>query len=330
MPMNCDEAIEFLPWLLNGSLEAGERDEVRRHLATCESCRAALNDTREAWTIFSQHLPSEALVALAYGETSADIDPALAERHLASCPECAAELELARTSRHLENEKITPFPGPRPRQETARESRSWRAAAMAAGLAGLVAASGWIYEFQQVTDLQHLAQTLAPARQSPAPAPTAGPDEASRQKMASLEGDLKKSQETQKDLQGQLERLNGQLADLASRPRGGVPEPQIIGATVLLPPPQEVVRGQEKIVQAPKSNKATHLTLQTNADDKTSRKVEILDAGGHKLWSEDGLPQINQEYQIDLPADFLKPGRYTIQLYTPSGSKAEAYTIQVQ
>ena len=68
MPMNCDDAIEFLPWLLNGSLEAGEHDEVRAHLADCERCRAALNDTREAWTVFSQHLPGEALVALAYGE----------------------------------------------------------------------------------------------------------------------------------------------------------------------------------------------------------------------------------------------------------------------
>src|SRR5690242_2639193 len=104
MPMNCDDAIEFLPWLLNGSLEAGERDEVRRHLATCERCRAALTDTRDAWGIFSQHLPSEALVALAYGETPAGIDPVLAERHLASCPQCAAELELARTSRRLEED----------------------------------------------------------------------------------------------------------------------------------------------------------------------------------------------------------------------------------
>src|SRR3954454_11692273 len=111
MPMNCDQAIEFLPWLLNGTLEATESGEVRRHLATCERCRAALNDTRDAWTIFSQHLSSEALVALAHGEAPAGIDPALAERHLASCPECAAELELARTSRRLEEyEKIAVFP----------------------------------------------------------------------------------------------------------------------------------------------------------------------------------------------------------------------------
>jgi hypothetical protein len=58
--------------------------------------------------------------------------------------------------------------------------------------------------------------------------------------------------------------------------------------------------------------------------------VEILDAGGRKLWNRDGLPQIDAEYQIALPAGFLKPGRYTIQLYTPGGQKAEAYAVQVQ
>src|SRR6059058_1585796 len=124
MPMNCDDAIEFLPWLLNGSLEARERDEVRRHLTDCERCRAALNDTREAWTVFSQHLPGEALVALAYGEAPAGVDPALAERHLASCPECAAELELARTSRRLEeDDRIAVFPGRTPRVEAPQDKK---------------------------------------------------------------------------------------------------------------------------------------------------------------------------------------------------------------
>jgi hypothetical protein len=326
--MSCDEATEFLPWLLNGSLEAQERDEVRRHLTDCERCRVALNDTREAWTVFSQHLPSEALVALAYGEAPAGVDPALAERHLASCPECAAELELARTSRHLEEDgKIAVFPGPRREKEIVERPRSWRAAALAAGLAGLVAATGWVYEFQRVSGLEHLAQAPVPVQQSPAP-PTAGPDEASRQKLAAMEGDLKKSQETQKDLQGRLEQLNGQIADLASRPRGGS-EPQIIGSTVTVPAPQEVVRGTEKVIRIPR-DQTVNLTLQTNADDKGSRRVEILDAGGRKLWSRDGLPQIDAEYQIALPAGYLKPGRYTIQLYASGGQKAEAYAVQVQ
>jgi anti-sigma factor RsiW len=109
--MTCDQAIELLPWLLNGTLDAAERDEVRRHLASCESCRQALRATRDTWDLFDQHIPSQDLVALAWGDRPAGIDPALAEAHLASCPQCAAELELARMSRRLEEEgNVAVFP----------------------------------------------------------------------------------------------------------------------------------------------------------------------------------------------------------------------------
>jgi predicted anti-sigma-YlaC factor YlaD len=40
--MTCDQAIERLPWLLNGSLEPAEREEVQGHLTTCAACREAL------------------------------------------------------------------------------------------------------------------------------------------------------------------------------------------------------------------------------------------------------------------------------------------------
>jgi len=154
--MTCDQAIERLPWLLNGSLEPAEREEVQGHLTTCAACREALAETREAWRTFGQHLPPAALVAMAYGEAPGGIDPALAERHLASCPECAAELELARMSRRLEeDDRIAPFP-PRPRPDTGREYRAWRGAALAAGLAGLVALSGWF----QAAHRSHLVPEL--------------------------------------------------------------------------------------------------------------------------------------------------------------------------
>jgi anti-sigma factor RsiW len=150
--MTCEQAIEILPWYLNGTLEAREREEVRHHLATCEACRQALDETREAWRIFDQHLPSEALVALAWGETPAGIDPTLAERHLAGCPQCAAELELARMSRHLEDNPIAlfpPKPAPAPRETRGDgEHRTWRRATLAASLAAVVGISGWIYSAQ--------------------------------------------------------------------------------------------------------------------------------------------------------------------------------------
>jgi hypothetical protein len=153
--MTCDQAIELLPWYLNGTLEATERDEVRHHLATCEACRQALAETREAWQIFDQHLPSEALVALAWGEPPAGIDSTLAERHLAGCPQCATALELARTSRHLEeDDRIALFPAKpavAPALETRGEGepRTWRRAALAASLAAVVGLSGWIYSVRQ-------------------------------------------------------------------------------------------------------------------------------------------------------------------------------------
>jgi anti-sigma factor RsiW len=153
--MTCEQAIEILPWYLNGTLEAKEQEEVRHHLATCEACRRALAETREAFRIFDQHLPAEALVALAWGGTPAGIDPALAERHLAACPQCASELELARTSHHLEeDDRVALFPGKpaaAPARETRRdgESRTWRRAALAASLAAVVGLSGWIFSAQQ-------------------------------------------------------------------------------------------------------------------------------------------------------------------------------------
>lgn len=153
--MTCEQAIEILPWYLNGTLEATEREEARRHLATCEACRRALAETRDAWRIFDRHLPSEALVALAWGETPEGIDPALAGRHLAGCPQCAAELELARTSRHLEeDDRIALFPAKpaaAPAREVRRdgEYRTWRGAALAAGLAAVLAMGGSFFYAQQ-------------------------------------------------------------------------------------------------------------------------------------------------------------------------------------
>jgi hypothetical protein len=159
--MTCDQAIELLPWYLNGTLDAGEREEVRKHLTACERCRQALAETRQAWSVFAQHIPSQDLVALAWGQTPSGIDPAAAEEHLASCAACAAELEMARMSRRLEeDDNVALFPVAKPRPGAGAAPRTWRAAALAAGLAAVVAMGGWVHTAQQAGD--QLAQAKAP------------------------------------------------------------------------------------------------------------------------------------------------------------------------
>ena len=132
--MTCDQAIELLPWLLNGTLEDQERNEVRRHLESCESCQHALAETREAGRVFDQHIPTAAMIALAWGEDLPDLDRDTVERHLASCPQCSAELELTRTSRRLEEaDNLAIFPSAR-FTEPVRTAGRWRLSAMAAGM----------------------------------------------------------------------------------------------------------------------------------------------------------------------------------------------------
>ena len=152
--MTCDQANELLPWMLNGTLGDEERQALREHLAGCAGCREALAETRFAWQVFDQHLAPEALVALAYGETAlpGGLDPAAAQRHLAACPRCAAEMELAQTSRRLEeDDRVVPLARPSRPAQPARavassgSSRAWRSSALAAGLAGVVALGGWIH-----------------------------------------------------------------------------------------------------------------------------------------------------------------------------------------
>jgi hypothetical protein len=97
--LSCQEVTELLPWLLNGTLEAGEAEHVRAHLGSCTSCRHQLGETRWAAAVFGAHVPAQDLVALAW-DGPGDLEPA--RRHVEGCPACAGELALIRQSRGLE------------------------------------------------------------------------------------------------------------------------------------------------------------------------------------------------------------------------------------
>ncbi|HKV07639.1 MAG TPA: zf-HC2 domain-containing protein [Thermoanaerobaculia bacterium] len=319
--MTCDEAIQLLPWLLNGTLEEGERREVRQHLETCEECRKALGETRAAWTIFGQHLLPEMLVALAYGEVPSGIDPALAERHLASCPECAAELELARTSRRLEeDDKIALFPV-RPARKDRGESRSWRTAALAASLAGLVAASGWIHSSRELRSVsEQVAEkppvsAVKPARPE---TPSAG-DPGLERKLAELTARFEALDSQAKEAQTTAEKLQAQIQE-SRKPRvnlyfeNGAIERS--ADEILLPADQDSI-----------------LTLDPSGP-KTRRRIVIRSSAGQVVYEASGLLPSNDDYgqySIGFPSGFLKPGRYTIRLFADGKpTPTETYTLRVK
>jgi hypothetical protein len=106
----------------------------------------------------------------------------LLAEHLEGCPQCTAELEMARTSRQLEqDDRVALFAPRRPPMPTvpavpavpaaaaARGSAGkWRAATLAASLAGLVAIGGW---FENAGRLRTAEERLAQQERAAAAAP---------------------------------------------------------------------------------------------------------------------------------------------------------------
>jgi predicted anti-sigma-YlaC factor YlaD len=164
--MKCIEASEFLPWLVNGSLSAEESDRVKRHLATCADCRRELTETAAAFEIFDEHLPAEVLIGLAFGEPAGST---AAELHLTSCEICADRLALVRESRgelaRAESEESSPPVSgePRPREYVPAGQARWRSLAMAASVAAMIAATGWIWSWQSAGRSPATFRGTAPA-----------------------------------------------------------------------------------------------------------------------------------------------------------------------
>jgi len=337
--MTCDQAIELLPWYLNGTLEPGERAEVRQHLTTCESCRAALAETVQAGAVFAhestaQHIPAADLVALAWGEPPSGIEPA-AREHLASCAECAAELELARMSRRLEEEdNVAVFPITRRQTAPSRAYRGWRAAAIAASLAGLVAAGGWFQTARQPQQAVVVRPAAAPpANPAPVPqpqAPAATPGSDTAGELAMLRQKVKELSDVADGLQSQVRKGQEQVAHLTADP-----------ALSPYVSPTDVVRGKEEnadIAVVPAKASMALLPLratlpETGAHDH--HEVVILSAGGTVLKTKSVRRDPNGSYLLALIQGELKPGDYTLQVYVTAGGKRDpetegTYKIRVQ
>ncbi len=300
--MTFEHATELLPWLLNGTLAAAERDEVWHHLETCERCRRDLAETREAWSVFAQHLPSQDLVALAWGEAPS----AAVEEHLESCARCAAELELVRMSRRLEeDDKIAVFPAAKPRPAAA--PRRWQAAAIAASLVAVVSAFGWIQAERQAGDLSsRLARTEAPVTSGERPAgepakqeqPAAEVDRVSR-----LTNLLKETEKKAADAETQIAQLENDFQALVT--------PQAAAMVDL--GPGDVVRGEasEKTVR---SDQYVTLLLPARGAASGEREAEVVNASGEVVRRLSRLPVTQEFHSIVLPPGSLPPGAYTLHI----------------
>ncbi len=94
--MRCEEAIERIPWLLNGSLEKVEREALLGHMEGCASCSLEMSKDATVLGAFPTHPDSELLVKLAAGETL-ELPPEEAgavEAHVEACSLCSEALRL--------------------------------------------------------------------------------------------------------------------------------------------------------------------------------------------------------------------------------------------
>jgi anti-sigma factor RsiW len=325
--MNCDQTTELLPWWLNGSLGEEERHRVRGHLDGCAACRQALSDTRQAWEIFAQHLPAEALVALAAGEEPAGFDRAVVADHLAACPECAAELELVRTSRGLTEDDAVALLAPRTRTAPARSRRTANAAAtvaLAAGLACILVAGGWYNSARHARSLAARLDAATP-RPPAEPSPFPHPDD-DRGRTAELQGQLEAMQKTVEELRASEARARQQLADAAVRPEVNTWVGSVRASG-------DVVRGEtpepDQIV--PASAPAATLLLRAGENAQGDRDLEVVDAAGKVVLKAEGLhaDPDSGDYSLTLHRGTLKPGDYTLRLYR-HGTPAESYSVRVR
>ncbi|HEX9669505.1 MAG TPA: zf-HC2 domain-containing protein [Thermoanaerobaculia bacterium] len=334
--MTCEHATELLPWLLNGTLEPVERQEVLAHVRGCPDCRRALDEARLALAAAGAHLPAEALVAMAFGEpVPPGIDAALVEEHLAACPQCAADLELARTSHALADEEVLLFPrtappAAAPARQAAPAGR-WRAAALAAGLAAVLFAGGWLTNRQALdrAEEQLAGRTAPPAAVAPGggrpeddrAAGLAAENRRLRDEAAAREAGEQAAREEAEDLRQQLARREA--------PAGGGAAPQLNPVIAdLFPPGADVVRGGGETgttIELPAGAGGATLILNTGGPSAfREHAVELRDAAGKRVWSARGLlAQPEGAFHLHLPRQALAPGAYTLEVYGLDGARRE-------
>ncbi len=92
MKIGCVQCVELLPWLLNESLDEGERSSLLGHLRSCSDCQREWEGTQRAAWMLEQHVPSRDLVDHVLGIEML-YSSQIIENHLAACDACRREAE---------------------------------------------------------------------------------------------------------------------------------------------------------------------------------------------------------------------------------------------
>ncbi len=313
---NCEHIAELLPWLLNGTLDEAERRRVRHHLAQCPQCQQGLDETALALAVHRQHAPAESLVDYAFDRPVTGIEPELLRRHVDFCRECAEQVEMARASRRwAETQEANAIP------PAAQEKHSWRKwlwpqsalkLAFATCLAGAIALGAGLWMLWQSRN----EQTRLIAQQ-----------QEMRERVASLEAENQQLREDNRR-QAQPQQTDRDLAELQARVKE-------LAAPQLNPPvfdlyPREMTRraDQSEIneIAVPRDAKSVALILNSQSQIATrAASLEIVNAQGAIVWRTDGLTRHpTGDYTISLPAEFLPPGRYALNLYHPGKGRRAA------
>lgn len=288
--MDCEAASERLPWLLSGSLERSEAEEVRGHLEGCARCREEMDETRRAAAVFGAHLPSSAILDLAWGRP---VEPALADvarAHLDSCAPCREELGLAEESRQLE-----PAWPEVPGQARGR-TPLWRKVVMPATLAAGLVLGFW------GGALHRAARSEPPQNQT---------------RIAALEAELARLRA--------LVTVRESAAPKAALPRLNLPVFEILPRLV-----QRGSQDDANEVVVPAAATELALLLGTDAPNGAQAALTIADAAGRQVWRGEGLVAGPPGgYVVVLPVELLPEGRYVLTVQPRSGPSV-AYTVRVR
>jgi hypothetical protein len=335
---------ERLPWYLNGTLDAAERQAVERDLAESAEARRELAELQDAARIYGHRLPVDIIVGYAFDGAHPDVSTDLLERFLAVSPVGREELEWVRESRAALEADTAPGAAAdviafrRPAAPPAAPG-VWRRLALAASLLGVVSLGVAVWQLQEARSTHsRLAEAQLQLRQALAAEASAQSDEALRQQLQSLEGENSQLAAGKSDLveqiearDGEIERLSEQVAELRA-PLVNIP-------VVDVWPGDMVLRGEprgERVVVVPRQTRTVALILNSSvAADRGVSGLRILGTNGERVWVSSDKPQRDElgTFTVALPVQELAPGRYTLQLIDQgvgTTQVVETYEIEIR